>query len=147
MLDTHTLSSHIHYVKSTTPSAAIAPGAARASQASERIVMPSHDAMRAPDPVPADRRLSRRSLLRGTAAAGAAGLAAASVGAAASPALAAPSQPAHQRLGPGPATLPSGPIVVHVRDAESGDIEMFRGTGQTRLRDKDLAARIARAIG
>ncbi|MGH3163936.1 MAG: hypothetical protein ACRDOC_18810, partial [Streptosporangiaceae bacterium] len=41
----------------------------------------------------------------------------------------------------------AGPIVVHVRDARSGDIEVFAGTSQTRLRDKDLAARIARAIG
>ena len=40
-----------------------------------------------------------------------------------------------------------GPIVVHVRDARSGDIEVFSGTSQTRLRDKDLAARIARAAG
>jgi len=42
---------------------------------------------------------------------------------------------------------PAGPIVVHVRDAESGDIEVFSGTSQTRLRDTDLAARITRAIG
>jgi hypothetical protein len=42
---------------------------------------------------------------------------------------------------------PAGPIVVHVRNAKSGDIEVFSGTSQTRLRDKDLAARIARAIG
>ena len=37
--------------------------------------------------------------------------------------------------------------MVHVRDAKSGDIEVFSGTNQTSLRDKDLAARIARAIG
>jgi hypothetical protein len=43
--------------------------------------------------------------------------------------------------------LPAGPIMVHVRDARSGDIELFSGTSQTRLRDKDLAARIARAFG
>jgi len=42
---------------------------------------------------------------------------------------------------------PAGPIVVHVRNAKSGDIEVFSGTSQTRLRDTDLAARIARAIG
>jgi hypothetical protein len=41
----------------------------------------------------------------------------------------------------------AGPIVVHVRDARSGDIEVFAGTSQTRLRDKDLATRIARAVG
>jgi hypothetical protein len=94
--------------------------------------MPSQDAKHA--------GLSRRSLLQG---AGAAGLAATAMGAAAAPALAATSNPpaADQPHGPG------GPIMVHVRDARSGDIEVFAGTSQTRLRDKDLAARIARAIG
>ena len=37
--------------------------------------------------------------------------------------------------------------MVHVRDARSGDIEVFAGTSQARLRDQDLAARIVRAIG
>jgi hypothetical protein len=37
--------------------------------------------------------------------------------------------------------------MVHVRDAGSGDIEVFSGTSQTRVRDRDLAARIARAVG
>ena len=37
--------------------------------------------------------------------------------------------------------------MVHVRNAKSGDIEVFSGTSQTSLRDKDLAARIVRAIG
>jgi hypothetical protein len=102
----------------------------------------------------AGRRLSRRSVLRGAATAGAAGLAvsglAAAAGATASPALAdagrpaAPDQPAPEL----PAReLPAGPIVVHVRDARSGDIEVFFGTSQTRLRDQELAVRIARAIG
>jgi hypothetical protein len=36
-------------------------------------------------------------------------------------------------------------IVVHVRDAESGEIDVFRGTSQTRLRDPELAARLVRA--
>ena len=100
--------------------------------------MPSHDATRAPDPVPADRRLSRRSLLRGSAVAGATGLAVTAMGAVAGPARADSRQPS--------AALPDGPIVVHVRDAKSGDLEVFSGTSQTRLRDQDLAARIARAI-
>jgi hypothetical protein len=111
--------------------------------------MPSHDATRTPEPVLADRRLSRRSLLRGTAAAGAAGLAVTAVGAAPGPALAAPRPSAapDQRIGADQAPMPSGPIVVHVRDAKSGDIELFSGTSQTSLRDQDLAARIVRAIG
>jgi hypothetical protein len=110
--------------------------------------MPSHDAKRA------SAKLSRRSLLQGAATAGAAGLAATALGAAANPALAATSgRPAGRSSaagqprsgGEGPAS--SGPVVVHVRNAKSGDIEVFSGTSQNRLRDKDLAARIARAIG
>jgi nitrous oxide reductase len=105
----------------------------------EGIVMPSQDAKRPSDQA---RRLSRRSMLRGAATAGAAGLAVTAIGSVASPAFAAtertqsPSEP-----------KTAGPILVHVRDAKSGDIEVFSGTSKTRLRDKDLAARIARAIG
>ncbi len=95
------------------------------------------------------RRLSRRSLLQGAATAGAAGLAVSVMGAA-NPALAATNRSSAPERGgqaPGTATPQAGPIVVHVRDARSGDIEVFSGTSQTRLRDTDLAARIARAIG
>lgn len=114
--------------------------------------MPSQDAKRAADagspgsPGSPGRRLTRRSLLQGAATAGAAGLAATAMGAAASPALAAtskssaPGQPQGHHAS-------DGPIVVHVRDARSGHIEVFSGTSQTRVQDKDLAARIARAIG
>ncbi len=95
------------------------------------------------------RRLSRRSLLQGAATAGAAGLAVTVMGAA-NPALAETGRSsAPERGGQAPSTpaRQAGPIVVHVRDARSGDIEVFSGTSQTRLRDTDLAARIARAIG
>ena len=109
--------------------------------------MPSQDAKRAPEEA-GERRLSRRSLLQGAATAGAAGLAATAIGAA-GPALAATSSPPAPDRSPGrsPGRTPAEPIMVHVRDARSGDIEVFAGTSQTRLRDKDLAARIARAIG
>ena len=90
-------------------------------------------------------RMSRRSLLQGAAAAGAAGLAVTALGAAVSPAAAAST--ASSAPVSGDLKAPSGPIVVHVRNARSGDIEVFSGTSQTSLRDKDLAARIARAIG
>jgi hypothetical protein len=100
--------------------------------------MPSQDAQRA--------AMSRRSLLQGAATAGAAGLAATAMGAAASPALAAVSRPAAPAA-PDQSPDHDGSIVVHVRDARSGDIEVFAGTSQTRVRDKDLAARITRAIG
>ena len=103
--------------------------------------MPSQDAKRA--------GLSRRNLLQGAATAGAAGLAVTAMGAAA-PALAATATGTD--TGSPPAAdhghhADAGPIMVHVRDARSGDIEVFAGTSQTRLRDQDLAARIARAIG
>ena len=92
---------------------------------------------------PLSRGPSRRSVLRGAATAGAAGLAATALGAA--PALAATGPPS-PRSG-SDVTKPSGPIVVHVRNAKSGEIDVFSGTSQTRLRDKDLAARIARTVG
>jgi hypothetical protein len=85
-------------------------------------------------------------MLRGAATAGAAGLAVTAIGSAASPAFAATSRPDRTQGHSEPKTA-AGPIMVHVRDAKSGDIEVFSGTSKTRLRDKDLAARIARAIG
>ena len=92
--------------------------------------------------------VSRRSVIRGAATAGAAGLAATAFGAALSPAASASTRAAAPAsASAGDAKAPAGPIVVHVRNAKSGDIEVFSGTSQTRLRDKDLAARIARAIG
>lgn len=108
--------------------------------------MPSHGEERG-SWRPTGRRLSRRSLLQGAATAGAAGLAATAMGAA-NPALAATSRSPAPEASPGHGTTntPAGPIVVHVRDAGSGDIEVFSGTSQTRLRDKGLAAQIARAI-
>jgi hypothetical protein len=66
------------------------------------------------------------------------------MGAAAGSALAATS-PSSPRSGSDVKT-PSGPIVVHVRNPRSGEIDVFSGTSQTRLRDKDLAARIARTV-
>ena len=114
--------------------------------------MSSQDEKRASGPEPSGspgRRLSRRSLLQGAATAGAAGLAVTAIGAAATPAVAATRTPtpnaADASHGHGEASTAAGPIMVHVRDAKSGDIEVFSGTSQTRLRDKDLAARIARA--
>jgi hypothetical protein len=112
--------------------------------------MSNQDAKHTSDADSPSRRLTRRSLLQGAATAGAAGLAVTAMGAAASPALAATSRSSapdqaqdqaqdHQEN--------AGPIVVHVRDARTGDIEVFSGTRQTQLRDKDLAARIARAAG
>jgi len=89
---------------------------------------------------------SRRSVLRVAAGAGAAGVAATALGKVAigvsdrvRPA-AAGQQPDE------PADAPAArDIVVHVRDASAGEIEVFRGTSAVRLNDRDLAARIVRA--
>ena len=93
-------------------------------------------------------------MLRGAAGVGAAGLAAAAVASTAAPALAAP-RPATPAGRPVPAsTAPSDagpadaaePVVVHLRDATSGEMDIFAGTSHTRLRDPDLAARLTRAV-
>jgi hypothetical protein len=90
---------------------------------------------------------SRRSVLRTAAGAGLAATALAATSAA--PALAATrasarnsaadhhAEAAHQAV--------SEPIVVHLRDARTGEIDVFRGTSQTRLHDHALAAALIRA--
>jgi hypothetical protein len=90
-------------------------------------------------------RLSRRAILRGAAGAGAAGIAATALAGTAMPAFAAISGPAHNTKDRAEDTHTSEQIVVHVRDARSGEIDVFRGTSQTRLRDPELAARLVRA--
>jgi hypothetical protein len=104
---------------------------------------------------------SRRSILWGAAGAGAAGLAAAAM-ARTAPAFAAATAPPASRtrapdaLAAAPASraasraaneaAAAGPVVVHLRDAQSGEMDVFAGTKQVRLRDRDLAARLARAV-
>ena len=90
-------------------------------------------------------RVSRRSILRGAAGAGAAGIAATALAGTAMPAFAAASRPAHDPKDRAKDTDTSEQFVVHVRDARSGEIDVFRGTSQTRLRDPELAARLVRA--
>jgi hypothetical protein len=102
----------------------------------------------------AQQRLSRRSVLRGAAGAGVAGIAATALAGSALPAFAASARPAGpaargmktetKDAGAG-ADADADQIVVHVRDVQSGEIDVFRGTGQTRLRDPELAARLSRA--
>ncbi len=93
--------------------------------------------------------LSRRSVLRGAAGVGVAGLAATALASTAGPALAA-ARPAARAMAKAPAAeAPAAdtgePIIVHVRDTSSGEIDIFRGTSQVRLRDPELVARLARA--
>ena len=114
--------------------------------------MPRHDTHSSPaSPAAPAEGVSRRSVIRGAATAGAAGLAVTALGGALSPAASARTRASARGAAPASAAAdvkaPAGPIVVHVRNAKSGDIEVFSGTSQTRLRDKDLAARISRAIG
>jgi len=103
--------------------------------------------------------VSRRAMLRTAAGASAAGLVAGGAFAAL-PAAAAVrpsrSQPSAERTGRSAASTAhdaaahpgredDGPLVVHVRDAHTGEMDIFAGTTRTRLRDPDLAARLARA--
>jgi hypothetical protein len=111
------------------------------------MTMPGHDEMAAAAeletwPQEEQSRLSRRSALRTAAAAG---IAATALAATSAPALAA-ARPA--RAGGDsdrPAADPGEPIVAHLRDARTGEIDVFRGTSQTRLRDPALAALLVRA--
>jgi hypothetical protein len=90
-------------------------------------------------------RPSRRSILQ-TAGAGVAGIAATAL--AAGPALAAtrPAAPAARGPRAGDANAETtDQVVVHVRDAGSGEIDLFRGTSHVRVHDPELAARLVRA--
>ncbi|MGO8882356.1 MAG: hypothetical protein ACLQI7_01325 [Streptosporangiaceae bacterium] len=100
--------------------------------------------------------LSRRSVLRGAAGTGVAGLAAgALLSGVAGPALAASTghepRAGHPAAGHAAGDDSDAPgedacdVVVHVRDARSGEMDVFSGTSHTRLRDRDLAARLVRA--
>ena len=94
---------------------------------------------------------SRRSVLRGAAGVGAVGFAAAvGVGAAAGPALAAGDRRAAAQATAQPETaLPAdtaGPLVVYLRDAASGELDVFAGTSHAVIRDHELAARLTSAI-
>ena len=103
--------------------------------------------------------MSRRAVLRGAAGASAAGLVAGSALTAAVPAMAAArparsGQPAERPGRSASSTTPAtaagpdraeGPLVIHVRDARTGEMDIFAGTTRTRLVDPALAARLARA--
>jgi hypothetical protein len=102
--------------------------------------------------------VSRRAMLRTAAGASAAGLVAGGAFAAL-PAAAAvrPSraQPSADRTGRSASTTDDvaahpdredgGPLVIYVRDARTGEMDIFAGTTRTQLRDPELAARLARA--
>ena len=95
---------------------------------------------------------SRRSLLRGAGVVGAAGIAAAvGVGAASGVAAAATRPAADNRQAVGAEHSAEGgaagaPLVVYLRDAGSGELEVFSGTSHTVIRDPALVARLTRAV-
>jgi hypothetical protein len=95
--------------------------------------------------------VSRRSMLMGAAGAGAAGIAAATLGGAVLPAVAGASPAGRGPRADDPRTDDlsaadlAEPVIVHVRNAARGEIEVFRGTTATRLHDRELAARLVRA--
>jgi hypothetical protein len=93
---------------------------------------------------------SRRSVLYGAAGLAGAGLAATAIGTLAAPAAAASaSAAAAPRAHPGQTAgtpSPAEPVIVHVRDLRSGEMDVFAGESKTRLRDPDLAARLAHSI-
>jgi hypothetical protein len=93
-------------------------------------------------------RLSRRRML-GAAGAGAAGLAAGAL-AVGTPALASTSrtdtraqQPAKDE---GVDRVPADePVVVHVANARTGEVDIYHGTSHTKLHDPALAAKLRRS--
>jgi hypothetical protein len=91
---------------------------------------------------------SRRSVLYGAAGLAGAGLAATAIGTLAGPAVAASAAAAQQAHAGQAAGAPSAaePVIVHVRDLRSGEMDVFAGESKTRLRDPGLAAKLAHAI-
>jgi hypothetical protein len=89
---------------------------------------------------------SRRSLLRGAGAVGAVGLAAATGVGAASGAPAAATRPAADNRAAGAGHSAGAPLVVYLRNAASGELDIFSGTSHTVLRDPALVARLTGAV-
>jgi hypothetical protein len=97
---------------------------------------------------------TRRSLLRGAGAAGAVGLVAAAGAGAATGVAAAATRPAadnraadNRAVGAErPAGAVGAPLVVYLRDAASGELDLFSGTSHTVIRDRALAARLTSAV-
>lgn len=80
---------------------------------------------------------TRRTMLKGAAATG---VTAATAGVVADLLFAAPASAAT-----GSAATAEGDLVAHVRDARSGDIDLYVGTRHVSVRDRSLAAHLARA--
>jgi hypothetical protein len=102
----------------------------------------------AEEPSDSSRGLSRRRML-GVTGAGAAGLAA-SAFAVGTPAMAA-TKPDTREQGreaeaQGPDQVPADePVIVHVADAHTGEVDVYHGTSHTKLHDPALAAKLRRS--
>jgi hypothetical protein len=82
--------------------------------------------------------------MRGAAGLAGAGLAAGAItGAVAAPATAAAARPGRPSAGD---ASPAGPVIVHVRDVASGEMDVFAGTSHARLTDPRLAAALVRGV-
>jgi uncharacterized protein (DUF2267 family) len=79
---------------------------------------------------------SRRTMLKGAAAAG---VTAATAGVVADILFAGPASAATE------SSTDAGDLVAHVRNAKSGDIDLYVGTRHVSVRDRSLAAHLARA--
>jgi hypothetical protein len=89
---------------------------------------------------------SRRSVLHGAAGLAGAGLAATVM---AGTLVAPASASAAPRTHPGRAARVSSsdePVIVHVRDVRSGEMDVYAGENQVKLRDPGLAARLTHAV-
>jgi hypothetical protein len=89
---------------------------------------------------------SRRAMLRGAGAAGAVGIAAAVGVGAASGAASAATRPAERTEHAGRPADVGVPLVVYLRDAASGELDVFAGTSHTVIRDPALVARLTHAV-
>ena len=89
--------------------------------------------------------MSRRSVLRGAAGACAVGLTAAT-GASAVVASASPGTKGAAPTATAAGPTNAGSLVVYLRDATTGELEVFAGTSKVRFRDPVLAAQLARAV-
>jgi hypothetical protein len=93
--------------------------------------------------------LSRRSVIRGAAGLAGAGLAASAItGAIAAPAAAAARSARSQRPArqlPGDA-VHTEPVIVHIRDVATGEMDVFAGISHARLTDPGVAARLVRGV-
>jgi hypothetical protein len=95
---------------------------------------------------------SRRSILRGVAGAGAVGLAAAG-GVGATVALTRPTSSGALANAAKPAVMAAmppnameGPLVVYISDTTTGQLDIFAGTGQMRLKNPALVSQLLRAL-